>query len=130
MFKRLVCRQRSAQMMLTLVAALVLASVSAQAQFETAAVLGTVRDQAGAVLQGARVSLRNTATGITSTTTTDANGDYSFPSVKIGVYRVSAELQGFSVGAVEQVAVTVEARQRVDITLKVGATTEVITVTG
>lgn len=116
--------------MLTLVAALVLASVSAQAQFETAAVLGTVRDQAGAVLQGARVSLRNTATGITSTTTTDANGDYSFPSVKIGVYRVSAELQGFSVGAVEQVAVTVEARQRVDITLKVGATTEVVTVTG
>ena len=107
-----------------------LAGLPAQAQFETAAVLGTVRDQAGAVLQGARVTLRNTATGITATATTDANGDYSFPSVKIGVYRVSAELQGFSVGAVEQVNVTVEARQRVDITLQVGATTEVVTVTG
>ena len=107
-----------------------LAGLPAQAQFETAAVLGTVRDQAGAVLQGARVTLRNTATGITATTTTDANGDYSFPSVKIGVYRVSAELQGFSIGAVDQVNVTVEARQRVDITLQVGATTEIVTVTG
>ncbi|MEY3285149.1 MAG: hypothetical protein RIR86_3162 [Acidobacteriota bacterium] len=107
-----------------------LAGLQVQAQFETAAVLGTVRDQAGAVLQGARVTLRNTATGITATATTDANGDYSFPSVKIGIYRVSAELQGFSIGAVDQVNVTVEARQRVDITLQVGATTEIVTVTG
>ena len=113
-----------------LIACCLLAALQVQAQFETAAVLGTVRDQAGAVLQGARVTLRNTATGITATATTDANGDYSFPSVKIGVYRVSAELQGFSIGAVDQVNVTVEARQRVDITLQVGATTEIVTVTG
>ncbi|MFZ4984713.1 MAG: TonB-dependent receptor domain-containing protein [Blastocatellia bacterium] len=115
---------------LPLIMTVMLATVPVQAQFETAAVLGTVRDQAGAVLPGARVSLRNTATGIIATTTTDANGDYSFPSVKIGVYRVTAELQGFSVGAVDKVTVTVEARQRVDVTLQVGATTEVVTVTG
>ena len=113
-----------------LVLTIVLAALPVQAQFETAAVLGTVRDQAGAVLAGARVTLRNTATGITATTTTDGNGDYSFPSVKIGVYRVTAELQGFSTGAVDRVTVTVEARQRVDVTLQVGATTEVVTVTG
>ena len=115
---------------LPLIMTVMLATVPVQAQFETAAVLGTVRDQAGAVLPGARVSLRNTATGIIATTTTDANGDYSFPSVKIGVYRVTAELPGFSVGAVDKVTVTVEARQRVDVTLQVGATTEVVTVTG
>jgi hypothetical protein len=101
-----------------------------RAQFETATVLGTVRDQNGAVLTGARVTLRNIATGITATASTDSNGDYSFPSVKIGLYRVTAELQGFSTGAVDQVNVTVEARQRVDVTLQVGATTEVITITG
>ena len=107
-----------------------LLSPPVQAQFETATVLGTVRDQNGAVLQGARVTLRNPATGITATATTDGGGDYSFPSVKIGTYRVTAELQGFSTGAVEKVTVTVEARQRVDVTLQVGATSDVVTVTG
>ncbi|MFZ4794490.1 MAG: carboxypeptidase regulatory-like domain-containing protein, partial [Blastocatellia bacterium] len=107
-----------------------LLSPPVQAQFETAAVLGTVRDQNGAVLQGARVTLRNPATGISATSTTDGDGDYSFPSVKIGTYRVTAELQGFSTGAVEKVTVTVEARQRVDVTLQVGATSDVVTVTG
>lgn len=110
--------------------AILLLHLPVRAQFETATVLGTVRDQNGAVLQGTRVTLRNIATGITATATTDSNGDYSFPSVKIGLYRVTAELQGFSTGAVDQVNVTVEARQRVDVTLQVGAATEVITITG
>lgn len=110
--------------------AILLLHLPVWAQFETATVLGTVRDQNGAVLQGTRVTLRNIATGITATATTDSNGDYSFPSVKIGLYRVTAELQGFSTGAVDQVNVTVEARQRVDVTLQVGAATEVITITG
>ena len=109
---------------------IVLLAMPVWAQFETAVVLGTVRDPNGAVLPGAKVTLRNTATGITATATTDANGDYLFPSVKIGVYRVTAELGGFSTGAVEEVAVTVEARKRVDFALQVGTATEVITISG
>jgi protocatechuate 3,4-dioxygenase beta subunit len=56
------------------------------AQFDTAVVLGTVKDQNGAVLRGANITLKNNATGITATTQTDSNGDYIFPSVKIGTY--------------------------------------------
>lgn len=99
------------------------------AQFDAATVLGTVRDSTGAVVAGAKVTLKNNATGITAITTTDANGEYLFPTVRIGTYRVTAEMSGFSTTAVEAVNVTVEARQRVDLTLQVGATTEVITVT-
>jgi hypothetical protein len=102
---------------------------NAYAQFETATVLGTVRDQNRAVLQGATVTLKNIATGITSTTQTDQNGDFLFTSVKIGNYRVTAELTGFATGVVEQVTVTVEARQRVDLTMQVGATSETVTIT-
>lgn len=120
---------RRAWMVLMMSITLVLGSINAWAQFETATVLGTVRDPNGEVLQGARVTLRNISTGIIATTQTDANGDYLFPSVKIGVYRVTAELAGFATGAVEQVNVTVEARQRVGLTLQVGTTAEIITIT-
>ena len=74
---------------------IIMLTIPVWAQFETAVVLGTVRDPNGAVLPGAKVTLRNTATGITATATTDPNGDYIFPSVKIGLYRVTAELAGF-----------------------------------
>lgn len=98
------------------------------AQFDTAVVLGTVKDQNGAVLRGANITLKNNATGITATTQTDSNGDYIFPSVKIGTYKVTAELQGFATAVADKVTVTVEARQRVDFTMQVGAATETITI--
>jgi hypothetical protein len=53
------------------------------AQFDTATVLGTVRDQNGSIVEGANVTLKNLATGISSTATTDANGDFQFVNTKI-----------------------------------------------
>ena len=112
-----------------LVSLLLLSGLPAYAQFDSATVLGTVRDANGAVIAGAKVTVKNTATGIVTTALTDANGDYLFPTVRIGVYRVTAELTGFSTAAAEQVNVTVEARQRVDLVLQIGAMTEVVTIT-
>ncbi|MBA2619712.1 MAG: carboxypeptidase regulatory-like domain-containing protein, partial [Acidobacteria bacterium] len=58
------------------------------AQFETAAVLGSVRDANDAAIEGASVTLKNVATEISSTTTTDEGGDYQFTNVKIGTYQI------------------------------------------
>jgi len=102
----------------------------ASAQFDAATVLGTVRDSSGAIVPGATVTLTNTSTGITATAVSDEHGDYQFLNVRIGTYTVKAELQGFSVASVQDVAVTVNARQRVDLVLKVGDMGETITVTG
>jgi hypothetical protein len=102
---------------------------SAFAQFDTATVLGTVRDADGNVVAGAKVTLTNTGTGIAVTAVTDENGGYQFLNVKIGPYRVSAEMNGFSTAVAEGVTVTVNARQRVDLTLKVGAVTETVQIT-
>src|SRR5262245_27407234 len=77
------------------------------AQFETAVVLGAVRDPNGAVMPAANVTLKNTATGVTSSTQTDSNGDYQFLNVRIGVYQVSAESQGFSKAVVDNIQVVV-----------------------
>jgi co-chaperonin GroES (HSP10) len=107
----------------------VLCGPAVHAQFDTATVLGTIRDASGAVLPNTTVKLKNNATGITISTQTDSNGDYQFPNVKIGDYQVSAELQGFSTAVAGNVNVTVNARQRVDLTLQPGAVTDTVTIT-
>lgn len=79
------------------------------AQFDTATVFGSVRDVNGAVVPNANVRLRNTATGIEATTTSDNDGNYQFFNVKISPYQVTAEAQGFAKGRAENVQVTVTA---------------------
>ena len=105
-----------------------LTNIVAFAQFESGAILGTVRDSAGGTVTGAKVTVRNTATGIAATAMTDTGGDYIFPSLHIGTYRASAEMQGFSTAVAESVNLTVNARQRVDLNLQVGSVTETVTV--
>ena len=70
--------------------------VPAWAQFETASVLGTVRDSTGAVVPGATVRLLNVDTGVEATKVTDESGSYEFFTVRIGTYDVGAELSGFT----------------------------------
>lgn len=108
---------------------LVIAAIGAQAQFETATVLGTIRDVNGAVLPNATVTLRNLATGTVATTTSDSEGNYQFVNVRIGVYKVSAELPGFATAVADNITVTVNARQRVDLEMRAGQVTETVIVT-
>jgi hypothetical protein len=103
---------------------------AAAAQFDAATVLGEVKDGSGAVVPGATVTLRNLETGITATAVTDGSGAYQFLNVRIGVYSVRAELQGFSAAVADRVTVTVNARQRVDLAMKVGDIGETVVVTG
>jgi hypothetical protein len=103
-------------------------STPAWAQFETATVVGTVKDSTGAVVPAAKVTLTNTATGVSLERTSDANGSYEFFTVRIGPYIVTAEKDGFSVAVVDNVQVTVGARQRVDLSMAVGQLTEKIEV--
>src|SRR5579871_3228832 len=100
------------------------------AQFETAEVLGTVRVVSGAVVPGADVTLLNQDTGILAKTQTDANGNYDFFNVKVGRYTITVEATGFTKFTTTDVAVNVNARQRVDANLQLGAITESIEVKG
>jgi hypothetical protein len=115
---------------LAIIAAALLLPVPASAQFDTSTVLGAVHDSSGAVVPGATVTLKNTATGITATAITDADGSYQFLNVRIGTYSVRAELQGFSVAEAKDFSVAVNARQRVDLTLTLGNVGETVEVTG
>lgn len=101
----------------------------AMAQFDSAAVLGTVRDERGGAVPAAVVTILNLATGARASATSGETGDYAFPTVRIGAYKVTAEKQGFALGVADNVVVTVNARQRVDLALKVGQVSEVVNVT-
>ena len=103
---------------------------SAFAQFDTATVLGTVRDNTGGVVPGATVTLTGLDTGISSTRVTDENGNFEFTTVRIGRYKVTAELTGFSVALADNVQATVGARQRVDLQLTPGSMQETVEVVG
>ena len=107
-----------------------LAAAPARAQFETGAVLGTVRDNSGAVVPGATVTLLNTQTGVAVVRTTDPEGGYEFFTVRPGVYKVTAELSGFATAFADNVQVSVGGRQRVELTMKVGDLTEAVEVVG
>ena len=100
----------------------------AAAQFETATVVGTVRDTSGAVVADARVSLTNLDTGVAQERTSDAAGNVEFFNVRIGRYVVTADKTGFSIAVVDNLQVTVGARQRVDIVMAVGQLTEKVEV--
>ena len=104
-------------------------AVPAFAQFETATVLGTVRDATGAVVPGATVTLLNVDTGVSQSKPSDQDGNYEFFTVRIGTYRLSAELSGFTPAAVEGVRVTIGSRQRVDLRMNVGQVAEAVDVT-
>jgi hypothetical protein len=117
------------RLLLALFAALLL-PCPASAQFDTATVLGTVRDASGGVVPGVTVTLKNVNTGITVDTVTDNDGNFLFLNVRIGPHTVRAQLTGFSVAEANDVVVTVGARQRVDLILRAGNVAETVEVTG
>jgi hypothetical protein len=101
----------------------------ARAQFDTATVLGTVTDPAGAVVSHCQVALHNTATGALATATTDDRGEFRFVDISIGPYELKVTAPGFQ-AAEAKFELTVGARQRVDMPLRVAtATASVITTT-
>jgi hypothetical protein len=113
-------------------AAVLLFAMPAQAvaQYDTATVLGLVTDESGATVPGASVTLRHDATGVVSSATTDGAGAFQFLNLRVGSYTLEAALQGFTTAVVGDIEVTVNARQRVDVSLRVGGVGETVQVTG
>jgi hypothetical protein len=112
-----------------LLPAFVLMSLAtASAQQDMGSVTGSVRDSSDAVLPGVRVMATELATGVITETTTNAEGLYTLPALKIGHYRVAAELSGFKRAVADSVQISAQSRVRVDLQLELGAMTEEVSV--
>jgi hypothetical protein len=118
------------RLLLSMVLLFTLGSMQALAQFETATVLGYVHDSSGAAIPNANVSLINEETKSRVTVHSNAQGAYEFTDVKVGRYHVTAESNGFDVSDTEAFSVEVNARQRVDVAMKIGSAKETVNVTG
>jgi Carboxypeptidase regulatory-like domain/TonB-dependent Receptor Plug Domain len=115
---------------IVLLCCLLAGAAPAEAQFDTATVLGTVKDSTGGFVPGATVTLTNLETGVAAVKISDQNGSFEFVTVRVGRYKVTAELDGFAVALAPDFAVQVGARQRVDLTLSPGQLSETIEVSG
>ena len=117
---------RLAGLLAGLVLALWLAPAPASAQAVSGTILGTVRDTSGAAVPGATVTLVQTSTGYSRSLVTDAQGEYTAPSLPTGSYTVSAEITGFKKASLANVRLGVDQRVRMDLTLQLGAMSEVV----
>ena len=108
---------------------LVFCATPAYAQFDTASVVGTVRDASGAAMPDATVTLTNAETGVSATRTTNGEGVYEFATVRPGTFVITAEKTGFAVALIADVRVQVGARQRIDLQMAVGQVSERLEVT-
>ena len=94
----------------------------------TQALTGTVVDPSGAVIPGADVTVKHTATGVVSNAVSNSGGIFSIPSLPIGNYTVTVTLQGFKTVVIQNVVLTSTAGANVKTTMEVGGVTEQVTV--
>ncbi|HWX55995.1 MAG TPA: carboxypeptidase regulatory-like domain-containing protein [Verrucomicrobiae bacterium] len=103
-------------------------SASAQVDYATATIRGTVLDPQGNVIAGATVTVTNPSTGIIKTAKTDGNGAYRVPALPPGTYQISIEVRGFSREVAKGIQATVGQILVYDAHLKVGSATEIVEV--
>ncbi|HTV83679.1 MAG TPA: carboxypeptidase regulatory-like domain-containing protein [Acidobacteriaceae bacterium] len=92
------------------------------------AISGLVSDPSGAVIPGASVTLQSDATGVKQGMVTTSGGLYSFISLAPGSYRVRATEKGFQTLVQDHVQVTVDQTTIINLTLRVGSVSQVVTV--
>jgi hypothetical protein len=110
-----------------LVAAHFSVNLSAQTTISTGSIQGTITDQAGAVLSGARVTITNTGTGQAFSVTTTSAGAYTSGALIPGDYRVRIEAKGFK-ATEAPVTVQVNTTSPGNFKLQVGQETQVVEV--
>ena len=91
-------------------------TATAFAQVEKGTITGLVKDSSGAVIVKAQVTLRNTASGLTTTTSTDGQGLFVSPPLDPGNYDVEIEAPGFT-GVLKHVRLEVAQRITADVSL-------------
>ena len=98
------------------------------AQAGRGGISGLVSDSTGAILPGAAVTAKNTATGSQITTRTTASGLYSFISLAPGRYELTATAAGFDTLLQKNVLVAIDQTTTINLSLKVGSVAQVVTV--
>jgi outer membrane receptor protein involved in Fe transport len=98
------------------------------AQVTTGTLLGTIRDNSGAAIRGATVTVTNQHTGLSRVTVSGDDGTYATNLLPVGDYSISAEFAGFQ-REERTVTLDIGSQVRVDFALRVGTVSQKIEVT-
>ncbi len=115
---------------ISIVGLVCLSVASSFAQEVSAGITGRVIDPSKSAIVGAKVTATDLDRGTDWPTTTNEDGIYAFPRVPPGRYQLKVEATGFKTYVNPNVALEVNQRARVDVSLEVGAVTESVEVTG
>lgn len=114
---------------LAVLAALILLTPGINAQTGTSgAIVGTVTDPSGAIVANAEVQLVNLDTNATVSQTTNGSGQYTFPNVTPGNYKITVKMRGFRTATVPNLTVEVNKSYTMPVALEVGTETQVVEV--
>lgn len=125
-----VCISRVLAILLSASCLVVFCGEHLAAQQATALLAGTIKDSTGAIVPGAKVTLRNSDTNITRSDSSNKDGDFVFTSIPIGRYEVDVDQSGFSKYVRKGITLEINQNARLDVVLQVGSATEVVEVTG
>ena len=108
----------------------VASSVPMWAQKDAGSIVGTVKDQTGATVPNAKVTVSDVERGIRLETTTNESGEYVAGPLRVGRYTVTVEHPGFKKSVTPPVDLDVQQRIALNVALQVGQISESIEVTG
>ena len=97
--------------------------------FAGGSVSGVIKDQSGAAIAGAKLSLVNATLKTAFKVTSDGEGYYSFPALPVGHYDLTIEAPGFQTQRKTNLIVDSDAALRVDASMNVGQRSDAVTVT-
>jgi hypothetical protein len=107
-----------------------LTAAQLQAQQATAQMTGTIKDMSGAVILGAKVTLKNSQTNIARSTTSGKDGDYLFTLIPIGNYGLTVEQRGFETYVHKGITLEINQNAHLDVAMSVGTASQIVEVTG
>ena len=110
--------------------ALVVGATSATAQIQTGSISVKAADDQGGLVPGANVTISSPVLPRELTGVTDASGIFQMPGLSVGTYTVKATLQGFQTVIREDVVVRQGQTSTIELTMKVSALSEEVTVRG
>src|SRR5580704_14004629 len=89
---------------------------------------GTVTDESGSALAGATVSIKNVATGVITTATTNSQGIFTAPNLLPGSYQATISALGFQTTIQDDITLAVGSQQVFNLALKIGTVSEKVEV--
>ena len=95
-------------------------------QLVSATIVGTVTDSSGAVVADAKITLTETNTGVDRAGVSNNSGNFTYPNLPPGRYRVTVEVPGFKKEVRDGINLDVDSTSRVDLRLSPGAVSETI----